>query len=132
MLQHLVKQHNLPISQPIKFDCFSCNVEKSRKLPFLVSDIVSSAPFDLLHLDVWSPAPVPSFQGYRYYLLVLDDFTKYMWLLPLHYKSDVKAALTNFIAYVNTQFHSTPKIVRSDNGGEFVDFYLVNFFLRMV
>lgn len=102
---------------------------KSHRLPFSLSDTSTSAPFQLVHMDVWGPSPIPSNKGFRYYLLVIDDYTRYSWLFPLHYKSEVKHAIANFKAYVSTQFHTIIQTVRSDNGGEFVNHFLLHLFL---
>lgn len=102
---------------------------KSHKLPFALSETTSFHPFDLVHKDVWGPSPIPSNKGYRYYLLIIDDFTRYSWLFPLYYKFEVKYAISNFKAYVSTQFHTTVKNVRSDKGGEFVNHFLLHLFL---
>lgn len=98
-------------------------------MPFPTSSSVSLAPFDLLDMDVWGPVPISSAQGYRYYLLIIDDYSRYSWLFPLHYKSEVKQTLVYFKYYVATQFHTNVKTVRSDNRGEFVNNYLLNLFL---
>lgn len=60
----------------------------------------------------------------------MDDFTRYTWLFPLHYKSEVKHKIAHFKSYVSTQFHKTVQTVRSDNGGEFVNHFLLDFFLK--
>lgn len=60
---------------------------------------------------------------------MIDDFSRYSWLFPLHYKSEVKTVLTQFKTYVQTQFDSPVKTVRSDNGGAFVNNYLTQLFL---
>ena len=39
-----------------------------------------------------------------YYLVILDDFTHYVWTFPLRRKSDALATLTAFYSYVTTQF----------------------------
>lgn len=130
LLQHLVEQFHLPVHKPYHVTCTSCNVAKSHKLPFTLSDYCAANPFELMHMDVRGPAPVPSFRGFRYYLVILDDFTRYLWLYPMHYKSDVKTIVTQFSAFVKTQFHVDIKSFRSDNGGEFINQYLSHLFLE--
>jgi hypothetical protein len=75
-------------------------------------------PFDLIHLDLWT-SPVVSVSGSKYYLVIFDDFTHYLWTFPLKLKSDTFATLSNFFAYVSTQFDRTIKAIQCDNGREF-------------
>ena len=102
LMHSLIKQFQLPIHGSLNFNCNACNVAKSHKLPFSESHSHTSKPFQLLHMDVWGPAPIPSFQGFRYYLLILDDYTKYIWLFPMRYKSEVQKYVTSFKAFVST------------------------------
>ena len=128
LFNNVVKQFHLPTTYSLQFNCYQCNMAKSHKLPFSPSLSVSHSPFDLLHMDVWGPAPVSSFQGFRYYLLIMDDYTKFVWVFPLHYKSQVATAISNFHSYVSTQFGVSIKTFRSDNGGEFINHYLSHLF----
>ena len=57
-----------------KFNCTSCHFGKQTKFPFNNSDSFSSAPFDLIHSDIWDPAPVPTEGGSRYFVIFVDDF----------------------------------------------------------
>jgi hypothetical protein len=57
--------------------------------------------------------------GSKYYLVILDDFTHYLWTFPLKQKSDTFTTLSNFFAYVATQFSCTVKAIQCDNGCEF-------------
>jgi hypothetical protein len=57
--------------------------------------------------------------GSKYYLVIFDDFTHYLWTFPLKLKSDTFATLSNFFAYVSTQFDRTIKAIQCDNGREF-------------
>jgi hypothetical protein len=59
--------------------------------------------FDLIHCDLW-PSPIVSVSGYKYYLVILDDCSHYLWRIPLYLKSDTFSTLSNFFAYVSTQF----------------------------
>lgn len=93
LFQSLVKQFDLPVIGSLDVQCYSCNKVKSHKLAFPISTTKSALPFDLVHTDVWGPAPISSVKGYGYYLLIIDDCTRYSWLFPLFYKSDVKTTL---------------------------------------
>jgi hypothetical protein len=57
--------------------------------------------------------------GSKYYLVIFDDFTHYLWTFPLKLKSDTFNTLSNFFAYVSTQFGRTIKAIQCDNGCEF-------------
>jgi hypothetical protein len=74
--------------------------------------------FDLMHLDLWT-SPVVSVSSSKYYMVILDDFTHYLWTFPLKLKSDTFTTLSNFVAYVATQFSCTIKAIQCDNGHEF-------------
>lgn len=75
-------------------------------------------PFQTLHLDVWT-SPVVSISGYQFYLVVLDDYTHYAWTFPLKHKSEIFSILTEFFAYVQTQFQLPILALQTDNGREF-------------
>jgi hypothetical protein len=64
-------------------DCNNCEIyklEKHTRLPFDLSNYKSNKPFELVHSDVWGPAPIESFNGYRYFVIFIDDFLKTTWL----------------------------------------------------
>ncbi|KAK1630109.1 hypothetical protein QYE76_004424 [Lolium multiflorum] len=68
--------------------------------------------------DVWT-SPVPSNSGYNYYLVILDDYSHFVWTFPLRRKSDVATTLTAFFAFVSTQFGRPIHALQTDNGKEF-------------
>jgi transposase InsO family protein len=51
--------------------------------------------------------------------VIVDDFTRYTWVLFLVDKSDVFASFKTFIKRIHIEFETTIKKVRSDNGSEF-------------
>jgi transposase InsO family protein len=59
--------------------------------------------------------------GFKYYLIILDDYSHYCWFFPLRHKSEVHRHMIEFIAYAQTQFGTTPKSFQADNGTEFVN-----------
>jgi hypothetical protein len=96
----------------------ACQLGKHARLPFSSSSSRAETTFDLLHLDLWT-SPVISVSGSKYYLVILDDFTHYLWTFPLKQKSDNFTTLSKFFSYVATRFSYTVKAIQCDNGREF-------------
>lgn len=88
ILHHVIQSQSLSTSSTFSKDfvCDSCSYNKSHKLPFDVSTLKSHKPLDLVYSDVWGPAPISSYDGFRYYVIFVDHFTKYIWLYPLKQK----------------------------------------------
>lgn len=76
--------------------CEPCLLGKS--LHLRPSPIVSrsSSPLELLFVDVWGPSPITSSEGYKYFLLLVDDFSKFVRLNQLFNKSDALALFVQF------------------------------------
>lgn len=106
--------------------CDACQLGRQARLPFPESTSFTTSPFQLIHCDLWT-SPTASFSGYKYYLLVLDDFTHFSWSFPLRNKSDAAATLERFYTYALTQFHVALRCVQCDNGGEFLNVRLHTF-----
>ena len=77
------------------FSCNSCNVNKSHKLPFANSSITSSSPLDVIFFYVWT-SPVSFSNGFHYYVIFVDHFTKYIWFYPLRRRLDVHSTFVAF------------------------------------
>jgi hypothetical protein len=88
------------------------------RLPFSSSTSRSITPFEFVHCDVWT-SPVTSISDYRYYLVMLDDFTHLCWTFPLVHKSEVHTHITHFCNFVQTQFGLHVRNIEADNGTEF-------------
>ena len=73
----------------------------------------------MIHVDIWGGYKVASISGARYFLTIVDDFTRCTWIFLMRHKSDTQTHLLNFINMIETQFSCKIKIVRSDNGPEF-------------
>ena len=118
-LQHLSPQIRLDKSSSHDMvSCPVCPLAKQKKLPFPSHNHMSSAPFDLVHMDVWGPFAVESVEGYKYFLTIVDDHTRVTWLYMLKSKSDVSLILPSFVSLVRTQYKANIKMIRSDNAPE--------------
>jgi IS30 family transposase len=67
---------------------------------------------------LWT-SPVVSVSVFKYYLVVLDDCSHFLWTFLLRLKSNTFSVLSNFFTLVQTQFGCTIKSIQCDNGREF-------------
>jgi hypothetical protein len=81
--------------------CSACRVSKNVKLSFYESSNTSLFSFHLLHCDVWT-SHVVSNSGFKFYLVILDDFSHFTWTFPLRQKSDMLPTLISFHAFIHT------------------------------
>ncbi|GKB14076.1 ribonuclease H-like domain-containing protein [Tanacetum coccineum] len=58
------------------FCCEICQRAKQTREHFPLSDHTSKCLGDLVHLDLWRPYRVTSSEGFRYFLTVVDDYTR--------------------------------------------------------
>ncbi|KAK9074377.1 hypothetical protein SSX86_006975 [Deinandra increscens subsp. villosa] len=101
------------------FHCSSCHMNKSHKLPFGPNSFVANNPLELIYSDVWGPVQ-QSIDGFKYYVIFVDYFSKYVWLYPLKKKSDVSVIFPQFKRLVEKFFSRSIVSFFSDNGGEYL------------
>ena len=92
------------------FDCVSCQLGKQLALPFNSSKSISTDIFDLIHSDVWGPSPVSSIGGSRYFVVFVDDYSRYSWIFHMKHHSKLLQVYSNFAKMVETQFSKRIKI----------------------
>lgn len=84
--------------------CSVCPLAKQTRIPFPTSVSRASSPFDLIHLDAWGPYRYPTHNRFRFFLTIVDDNSRMVWLFLLKFKSDVFGILKSFFALVENQF----------------------------
>ncbi|CAI7820432.1 unnamed protein product [Closterium sp. NIES-54] len=105
--------------------CLPCVEGRQRAAPHSSSFPPTEAPLQTLHLDVWGPARVRGQGHERYFLLVVDDYTRYTTVFPLRTKGEVPDVLIPWIRaaclQLRDRFQSDFPVLRlhSDRGGEF-------------
>ena len=53
--------------------CSPCQLAKSKRLPFELNNNRASFVLDIIHCDLWGPAPTVSPDGFLYYVIFVDD-----------------------------------------------------------
>ncbi|CAI5471978.1 unnamed protein product [Closterium sp. Yama58-4] len=103
--------------------CLPCVEGRQHAAPHSSSFPPTEAPLQTLHMDVWGPARVQGQGRERYFLLVVDDYTRYTTVFPLRSKGEVPDVLIPWIRAVRLQLHErfhTNLLVlclHSDRGG---------------
>lgn len=69
--------------------CEDCALAKSHTLPFNRSLNHATFAFDIIQTDVWGPTRVGSLFGKYYYVLFVDDWSRFSWVYFLRQKSEV-------------------------------------------
>jgi len=59
--------------------------------------------------------------GFKYYLVLVDDYSHYCWTFPLRHKSEVHAHIVDFTNCAYTQFSLPVQCFQADNGTEFIN-----------
>jgi hypothetical protein len=98
------------------FKCDICQFSKHTRTTFPSSLTKSVEPFDLIHSDVWGPAPVSNISGARWFVSFIDDCSRVTWIFLMNNKSEVPQLFIQFYNMVQTQFGKRIKRIHSDNG----------------
>jgi hypothetical protein len=88
----------------------------------------ASAPLDVIHNDLMGPFPYPSINKARFFLIFVDDLSRFTWIYFLRKNFEVFQHLKDFKALVETQSRKKIKFLQNDNMGEYVNHDIHNLF----
>ena len=66
--------------------------------------------FELIHVDTWGPYHTKTYSGHRYFLTIMDDYTRVTWTHLMVTKDEAMPLLISFIKMAHINF---PKLSRS-------------------
>ncbi|CAI7909375.1 unnamed protein product, partial [Closterium sp. NIES-53] len=81
--------------------CVPCVEGRQHAAPHSSEFPPTEAPLQTLHMDVWGPALVRGQGHERYFLLVVDDYSRYTTVFPLRSKGEVTEVLIDWIRAVH-------------------------------
>ncbi|GKC44322.1 putative ribonuclease H-like domain-containing protein [Tanacetum coccineum] len=85
-------------------------------------------PLFILHMDLFGPTFMSSLMHKKYCLVVIDDYSKFTWVFFLTTKDETSEILKNFIKEIENLVDKKVKIIRSDNGTEFKNKVIDDFY----
>jgi transposase InsO family protein len=115
----------MPLLSQVEQDCDACLTGKHRCAPFpRQAQGHATEVLQLLHGDICGPISPPTPSGNRYFLLLVDDYSRYMWIALLPTKDAAAAAIKRVQAAAERKTGKKLLTLHTDRGGEFaaVDF----------
>ena len=104
--------------------CRGCKMGRSSdmKHPRKDPEYRAREQLELIHTDIAGPFVPTAIEGKgSYNLVIVDDFSRKAWCIPLKKKSDTSTAIKEWIAVHENEVGKKVKKMRSDNGGEYID-----------
>jgi transposase InsO family protein len=110
----------MPLVDHLDKFCDRCALGKMHRTPFpRISAYRAERVLDLVHGDLCGPITPETPSGNKYFLLVVDDFSRYMWLEVLRSKDEAFRYFKKIKALVETDREVKLRAFRTDRGGEF-------------
>ncbi|GJR52874.1 retrovirus-related pol polyprotein from transposon TNT 1-94 [Tanacetum coccineum] len=109
--------------------CSACALGKSKKSSHQPkAEDTNQEKLYLLHMDLCGPMRVASINGKRYILVIVDDYSRFTWVRFLRTKDEAPEAIIKCIKNIQVRLNATVRNVRTDNGTEFVNQTLREFY----
>ena len=119
-LVELMKQQAISDIRNCDFGfCETCIFGKHKRVKFTRGKHTTIGVLDYVHSDLWGPAKVESLGGARYFMSIIDDFSRRVWVFILKNKSEAFSRFKEWKKLVETQTGKVVKKLRTDNGLEF-------------
>jgi hypothetical protein len=100
--------------------CDACQLGKQIKSSFKKMKVIStSRPLELLHMDLFGPIRTASLSGKLYTFVIVNDYSRYTWVLFLAHKNEAHKAFVKHCRRIQNEKGYTINNVRSDRGREF-------------
>ncbi|CAM8900385.1 unnamed protein product [Rhodiola kirilowii] len=124
-LIHKLHQNELVVGLPkveSSFDqvCSAYATGKQLRTSFTSKQSVStSGPLDMIHMDLCGPVNTVSRGGNRYILVIVDDYSRYTWIIFLGSKDETYTEFLAWLKLIENKLSKKLVSIRTDNGTEF-------------
>ncbi|EOY32548.1 Uncharacterized protein TCM_040529 [Theobroma cacao] len=112
--------NDMPVITEVEKTCEVCLQGKQSRHPFpKQSQTRATNRLQLIHTDICGPIGTLSLNGNKYFILFIDDFSRFCWIFFLKQKSEAIQYFMKFKVLVEKQTDQKIKALRSDNGSEY-------------
>ncbi|GKB87198.1 retrovirus-related pol polyprotein from transposon TNT 1-94, partial [Tanacetum coccineum] len=109
--------------------CPLCEQGKSKRAPHPLKPVPNSKQrLHLLHMDLGGPMRIASINGKQYVLVIVDDHSRYTWVIFLRSKDEAPKEIKTFLKKIIVLLQAPIIIVRTDNGTEIKNQVLQEYF----
>nr|GFB63825.1 retrovirus-related Pol polyprotein from transposon TNT 1-94 [Tanacetum cinerariifolium] len=109
--------------------CPSCEQGKSKRASHPPKPVPNSRQrLHLLHMDLCGLMRIASINGKRYVLVIVDDYSHYMWVHFLISKDEAPEVIKTFLKKITILPQSPVIVIRTDNGIKFKNQALKEYF----
>ena len=105
--------------KPTNAICKEFQLGKQTRISFWSKKNCSNELLELVHTNLCGPSKVKILQGYKYFMLLIDDYSRMVWVTFLREKSEALEKFKIFKVMVEIETGLKIKCLRSDRGGEF-------------
>ena len=110
--------HGFPAIKDVNKLCDGCLIGKQRRTPFPShASYRAGEPLELVHGDISGPIKPANPGGKTLFLLLVDDKSRFMWLILLQAKSEAAEAVKRIQARAEAECRKKMRVLRTDRGG---------------
>ncbi|GJS83168.1 retrovirus-related pol polyprotein from transposon TNT 1-94 [Tanacetum coccineum] len=119
-LNQLAKQGLVQGLTKLKFEkdhlCLACSLGKSKKSSQKPkADDTNQEKLHLLHMDLCGPMRVESINGKKYIMVIVDDYSRFMWVKFLRTKDEAPEVIIKCLKQIQVHLNATVRNVRTNN-----------------
>ena len=117
----ILDYQSLPNATDIEIhQCEGCVLGKTHQTPQTHSSTNPATQLlELVHSDVCGPMSVCSKKGHSYFITFIDDYSRFVCVFIVTYKSEVMQCFVEYKTWVESRTGKLIKTLRCDNGGEY-------------
>jgi transposase InsO family protein len=100
--------------------CGACQDGKQVETHHHAKNIMTTTrPLEMPHMDLFGPIAYISIDGNKYGLIIIDDYSRFSWVLFLQDKNETQELLKKFFRRAQNEFDAKVNKIRSNNDTEF-------------